>query len=230
MKTLGLIGGLSWVSTVDYYRIINEQVNKQLGGLNSARLLLYSLNYEESKPPLNPNEWARPSEHFCVIAKKLEVAGADAIILCANTTHMAADYIQGRINIPLIHIAEETAKEILNFNIKKVGLLGTKITMEQSFFKERLLKHGIDSLIPGEEQRGFIHSTIIHELGKGLFTPETKRKYLEIIEDLCNKGAEGIILGCTEIPMLIKQTDSTAKLFDTTLIHATAAVNFALEN
>jgi aspartate racemase len=230
MKTLGLIGGMSWVSTIDYYRIINEQVNQKLGKLHSAKILLYSVNYEESKPPVDPREWDKPSQNLLNIALKLQNAGADAIVLCANTPHMAADFIQQQIQIPLIHIAEETAKEIGNYNLKTVGLLGTRITMEQDFFKQRLLKLGIKSLVPNEDQRNFIHSTIMQELGKGIFTNETKSRYLEIMEDLRKQGAEGIILGCTEIPMLIKREDSRMQLFDTTMIHATAAVNFALQN
>ena len=230
MKTLGLIGGMSWVSTIDYYRIINEQVNQKLGSLHSAKILLYSVNYEESKPPVDPREWDKPSQNLLNISKKLENAGADAILLCANTPHMAADFIQQQIQIPLIHIAEETAKEIVEYNLKTVGLLGTRITMEQEFFKERLLKFDIKSLVPTEDQRNFIHSTIMQELGKGIFSNETKSRYLEIMEDLRKQGAEGIILGCTEIPMLIKREDSEMQLFDTTMIHATAAVNFALQN
>jgi aspartate racemase len=228
MKTLGLIGGMSWVSTIDYYRIINEQTNQKLGSLHSAKILLYSVNYEESKPPVDPREWDKPSQNLLNIARKLENAGADAIVLCANTPHMAADFIQQQIKIPLIHIAEETAKEIVKYNLKTVGLLGTKITMEQDFFKQRLLKFGIESLVPNEGQRNFIHATIMQELGKGIFTNDTKSRYLEIMKDLHEQGAEGIILGCTEIPMLIKREDSEMQLFDTTMIHATAAVNFAL--
>ena len=229
MKTLGLIGGTSWVSTIDYYRIINQQINDRLGGLNAARLLLYSLNYEEFKPPPDPKDWGPTSEGLATIAKKLEVAGAECIILCANTPHMAADIIQENIAIPLVHIAEETSKEIARHRLNKVGLIGTRFTMEQSFFKEKLSKNGLSTLIPGNEERDYIHSTIFNELAKGIFSDEIKNNYLQIMEGLMQKGAEGIILGCTEIPMLLKPGDYTMKTFDTTLIHATAAVNFALE-
>ena len=229
MKTLGLIGGTSWVSTIDYYRIINQQINDRLGGLNAARLLLYSLNYEEFKPPPDPKDWGPTSEGLATIAKKLEVAGAECIILCANTPHMAADIIQENIAIPLIHIAEETSKEIARHRLNKIGLIGTRFTMEQSFFTEKLSKNGISTLIPGNEERDYIHSTIFNELAKGIFSDEIKNNYLQIMEGLMQKGAEGIILGCTEIPMLLKPGDYTMKTFDTTLIHATAAVNFALE-
>jgi aspartate racemase len=230
MKTLGLIGGTSWVSTVDYYKIINEQINQRLGGLNAARLILYSLNYEEFKPPANPADWGPTSEALAKIAKNLEMSGAECIVLCANTPHMAADFIQKQIGIPLIHIAEETAKEIARHNITKVGLLGTKLTMEQSFFKEKLFKHGIDVLLPDQTERTYVHTTIFNELGKGNFSEEIKKKYVSIMQSLADKGAEAIVLGCTEIPMLVKEKDSNLKLFDTMLIHATAAVNFALEN
>jgi aspartate racemase len=230
MKTLGLIGGTSWVSTVDYYKLINQQINQRLGGLNAARLILYSMNYEEFKPPLDPKDWAAISEGLIKIAKNLEYSGAECLLLCANTPHMAADAIEKNIHIPLIHIAEETAREIKKQGLKKVGLLGTKLTMEQSFFRERLLKYGIEPIIPGEEERDYIHGTIFNELGKGIFTPELKTKYLKMIDDLKGDGAEGIILGCTEIPLLIQQSDCKLPLFDTMLIHATAAVNFALDN
>jgi aspartate racemase len=186
------------------------------------------MNYEEFKPPPDPKDWSTTSEGLLAIAKKLEDAGADCIVLCANTPHMAADVIQQNIRIPLIHIAEETAKEIAKQNIKKVALLGTKLTMEQPFFRTKLSDHGLETIIPEDEERSFINSTIFNELGKGIFPKEIKKKYLQIIESLRGKGAEGIILGCTEIPMLIKPGDCSIQLFDTTLIHATAAVNFAL--
>ena len=230
MKTLGLIGGTSWVSTVDYYRIINQQINERLGGLNAARLILYSLNYEEFKPPPDPKDWGPTSEGLTIVAKKLETAGAECIILCANTPHMAADFIQEHIGIPLIHIAEETSKEIAKQNINKIGLIGTRFTMEQQFFTDKLSRFGISTLIPEKEERDYIHNTIFNELGKGIFTEEIKNNYLQIMERLMQKGADGIILGCTEIPMLLKPGDYTMRAFDTTLIHATAAVNFALEN
>ena len=230
MKTLGLIGGTSWVSTIDYYRIINQQINDRLGGLNAARLILYSLNYEEFKPPPDPKDWVATSEGLTTIAKNLEAVGAECIILCANTPHMAADIIQKSIAIPLIHIAEETSKEITKHNLNKIGLIGTRFTMEQSFFKKKLSKYGISTIIPEKDERDYIHNTIFNEFARGIFSDEIKKNYLQIMDNLMQRGAEGIILGCTEIPMLLKPGDCKMKTFDTTLIHATAAVNFALGN
>jgi aspartate racemase len=228
MKTLGLIGGTSWLSAADYYKIINLEINKQLGGLNSAKLFLYSLNYEEFKPSADPSEWERIANQLTDISTRLETAGAECIILCANTPHMVADDIQKNISIPLIHIAEVTAKAIVQQKIKTVALLGTKFTMEQSFFKDKLTNAGITPLIPNEPDRAFIHDTIFNELGKGIFTEATKQKYLNIINKLIEEGAEGVIFGCTEIPMLIKEDECTVPVFDTLMIHAKAAVEFAL--
>ena len=224
-----MIGGMTWASTADYYRLLNEEVRKRLGKLNSAKILLYSFNFEEFKPPSDPAGWKKSGEILSGIAQKLEDAGADCIMICSNTPHMVADTVQQNISVPFIHIAEETAKEIARQNINTAGLLGTKFTMEQSFFRDRLEKFGIETLIPEEAERNFIHYTIFNELGIGIFSHETKEKYLEIIEDLKNKGAEGIIFGCTEIPMLIKEEESPLPVFDTLRIHAKAAVDFALE-
>lgn len=228
MKTLGLIGGTTWVSTIDYYRMINRQVNERLGGLHSARMILYSLNFEEFRPPTDPKAWGPVSEMLAGVAQRIERAGAECLILCANTPHMAADTIQQKIRIPLIHIADVTSREIAKQKLKTVGLLGTRVTMEQAFFRDKLSNAGIASIIPGENEREFIRTTIFAELGKEIFKPETKKRFLEIIEDLTQKGAEGIIFGCTEIPLLIQQKDCKIPVFDTTLIHATAAVDFAL--
>jgi aspartate racemase len=228
MRTLGLIGGTTWVSTVEYYRMINQQINDRLGGLHSARIILYSVDFEEFRPPTDPHAWGPITEKFTGIAQRLERAGADGLLLCANTPHMIADTMQQGLRIPLIHIAGATAKEIGKKKLKTVGLLGTRITMEQAFFRDRLSKAGIASIIPDENERNFIHASIFDELGKEIFKPETKKHYLEIIDDLNNKGAEGIIFGCTEIPLLIQQKDCRIPVFDTTLIHASAAVDFAL--
>ena len=228
MKTIGLIGGTSWLSTAEYYRIINEHMNKRLGGLNSAKILLYSVNFEEFRPPVNPAEWGDLGVRFSKIAQQLERGGADCLLLCANTPHMVADVIQRKIQIPLLHIAEMTAKEIAKHKISKVGLLGTKITMEQTFFREKLSAHNIHAIIPNESERTFIHSSVFEELTKGIFKEETKKRFLGIIEGLKKEGATGIILACTEFPLLIKQTDCNLPLFDTTLLHAESAVNFAL--
>jgi aspartate racemase len=230
MKTIGLIGGTSWVSTVDYYRIVNELVGERLGGLNSAKILMYSMNFAEKKVHLDANNWARISEEYCKIAKNLETAGAHCIVLCANTPHTIADDIKASVKIPFIHIAEETAKEIAKQKMSKVGLLGTKFTMEGKFFKDKLSNHGIETLIPNEEDRNFIHQSIFAELGKGIFTAETKARYISIINKLIENGAEGIISGCTEIPLLVKQEDCAVPIFDTTMIHATEAVDFALKD
>jgi aspartate racemase len=228
MKTLGLIGGTSWISTADYYKIINQKINKELGRLNPAKLFMYSLNYEEFKPPTDPDAWDDVSKMFTDIAKRLEHAGADCIVLCANTLHMAANTIQKNIGIPLIHIADATANEIVKQKIKKVALLGTRITMEQSFFKDKLTASGIATLIPGKDDRNFLHETIFDELGKGIFLPETKAKYFQIINQLIKQGAEGIVFGCTEIPMLIKEDECSVPVFDTLVLHAKAAAAFAL--
>ncbi len=228
MKTLGLIGGTTWVSTVDYYRYINQLTAERLGGLNSAQILLYSLNFDELKSLFDTTNWEKVAETLSKIAKDLENSGAKAIVLCSNTTHIAADFIEQRIKIPLIHITDATAGEILKLKLKKVALLGTKFTMDNDFYKERLSRYEIETIIPNDKERRFIHSSIFEELGKNIFTDKTKQKYLEIIGNLHARGAEGVIFGCTEIPMLLKPEDCPVPSFDTTLIHARAAVEFAL--
>lgn len=230
MKTLGLIGGTTWVSTVDYYRLINQQVNKKLGGSSSAKIILYSVNFAEFNPPTNPDEWGELTKKFSDISKTLARAGADCIVFCANTPHIIADEIAKIIKIPIINIAEETAKVVSNQSFKKIGLLGTRITMEQPFYTEKLMKYGIKTIIPEYEERKFIHSSILDEMAKDIFKEETKQNYLGIIKSLISKGVEGIVLGCTEIPILIKQEDCAVPIFDTTLIHASSIVNFALED
>jgi aspartate racemase len=226
MKTLGLIGGISWHSTIEYYRLINQQVGARLGGLHSAKLLLYSVDFQEVIP--TDDGWPRISALFCDVASRLERAGAEALVLCANTAHRVADEVQDKIGIPLIHIADATGRKIQKQNLSTVALLGTRFTMEQAFFRERLSRMGIEALIPDEADRNLIHETIFGELTHGVMKPETKRAYLEIIDKLVARGARGIILGCTEIPLLIKAGDSPLPIFDTTEIHATAAVDFAL--
>ena len=228
MKTIGLIGGTSWVSTAEYYRIINERMQARLGDLNSAKILLYSVNFEEFKPPSEPEKWGELGERFSRIAQRLEEGGANCLLLCANSPHMVADVIQSKIRIPLLHIAEMTAREIKKKGLTKVGLLGTRITMEQSFFREKLSAHGIQSIIPNEGDRAFVHAAVFEELSKGIFKKETKDKFLRIIEGLTKEGATGIILGCTEFPLLVKQSDCSLPLFDTTTIHAASAVEFAV--
>ncbi|MFI5252284.1 MAG: aspartate/glutamate racemase family protein [Bacteroidota bacterium] len=230
MKTLGLIGGTTWLSTIDYYRTINQIVNERLGGLSSAKILMYSLDLEEFRPPADPKDWGNRVGFLIGVAKMLEKGGADCLVLCANTPHLVADGIQKQIGIPLIHIADATANEVTKRKFTKVGLLGTRTTMEQPFFKDRLTKNGITTLLPDDGEREFIHANIFDELAKNKFKPETKKKYLTIIEKLRGKGAQGIILGCTEIPLLIKQSDCDLPLFDTTTLHAKAAAEFALQS
>lgn len=230
MKTLGLIGGTTWVSTIDYYRYINQMANERLGGLASAKLLLHSVDFGELMTFVNADDWAGAGEFLSEIAVKLEAAGADAIVLCANTTHITAETVKQRINIPVLHIVDAVAKEITRAGMTRVGLLGTRFTMERGFFRDRLAGFGIEAIIPEAEEREFIHTSIYQELGKDIFTNETRREYVKIIEGLSDRGAEGVILGCTEIPLLIKPKDSSIQVFDTTLIHAAFAVEFALSN
>jgi aspartate racemase len=228
MKKLGLIGGISWVSTADYYRFINEGVNKELGGVNFAECMIYSFNYNDIKRNNDNNDWESTFNMLSKACQSLKNSGAEAIVLCANTMHLIADRIQESVDLPLIHIATETAKEIQKRGIKKVGLLGTKFTMELDFFTDKLKAQNIEAIIPELEDREFIHQTIFNELGKGLILESTKERYLSIIEKLIENGAEGIILGCTEIPLLVKQDEVKVPVFDTALIHSNAAIAFAL--
>jgi aspartate racemase len=228
MKTLGLIGGTSWVSTVDYYRIINQTVSKRLGGLNSAKLLLYSLNLAEIVPLAEAGKWDQIAQIFGAAAKTLERAGAECVVFAANTPHRIAGDVRKMIGIPLIHIAEVTADEIARHKMTKVALLGTRFTMQEVFFKDILSERGIESLIPGDDDIAFMHHTILYELGKDIFTAETKQRYISIIEGLAQTGAQGVIFACTEIPLLLKQEDCSIPVFDTTLLHTTAAADFAL--
>lgn len=229
MKTLGLIGGLSWFSTTVYYNTINQLTNQILGGSHSARLLLYSVDFNDFKTLQEKNDWEQIEKMLTGIAQRLENAGADSIVMASITTHLVADGIREKIKIPLLHIAEETAKEVVRQKVSKVGLLGTKFTMENPFFRERLSKFGLEPIIPKIADRDFIHTSVFNELTKGIFKVETKKKYLDIIEELFKEGAQGIILGCTEIPLLINQSDCNIIVFDTIAIHSKAAVDFALQ-
>ena len=228
MKTIGIIGGLTWYSTVEYYKLLNELVNKRLGGAHAAKIILYSVDFAEIKVLTAQEDWKGIAAIMCKAAKSIELAGADCLMIGANTMHNVADEIEAAINIPIIHIAEATAAVIKNRGLKKVALLGTKYTMQMDFYKNKLADKSIETVIPGASDIEFINNSIYNEFSKGIFLPETKRKYLRIINDLIQQGAEGFILGCTEIPILIKQEDCAVPVFDTGLIHSTAAVDFAL--
>ncbi|MBW1656297.1 aspartate/glutamate racemase family protein [Flavobacterium quisquiliarum] len=229
MRKIGLIGGISWVSTSDYYTLINKGINEKLGGLNFSECLIYSFNYADIKKNNDANDWDSTFNMLFKGCEFLKSGGAEAIVLCANTMHLIADKLQKAIDLPVIHIAEETAKAIQKKEVKKVGLLGTKFTMELDFFKNKLTQKGIEALIPeSEEDKDFVHWTIFEELGRGIVTEETKKRYLKIANKLIQNGAEGIILGCTEIPLVIKEGDLAVPIFDTTLIHTKAAIDFQL--
>ena len=228
MKTIGLIGGTTWASTVDYYRYFNKLTLERLGGNSSAACIIHSINFERLRHFAEQKDWTSIATWMVSLAKQLEQAGADCLLLGANTLHKFSDQVKEAISIPLIHIAEEIAKTIVARGVQKVGLLGTKVTMEESFYKDTLAKSGIQTLIPDADARDLINTVIFDELGKDIIREETKNKFLEIIDSLAIKGSEGIILGCTEIPLLIKAGDSELPLFDSTYIHAKAAVDFAL--
>ncbi|CAN5840159.1 aspartate/glutamate racemase family protein [soil metagenome] len=228
MKTIGLIGGITWYSTLDYYRSLNEEVNKRLGGAHSAMLLLNSLDFATIKNLTEKEDWDSIAIIMCDAAKALEKAGAACILIGANTMHNIAHKVSPSTNIPLIHIAEAVATEIKKTSLKKVALLGTKYTMEMDFYKDILTSHGIATIIPAANEIEFINNSIYTEFSKGIFSPATKQHYLEIIAALVKEGAEGIIFGCTEIPILVKQSDCNVPVFDTTTIHVIAAVDFAL--
>ena len=230
MKTIGLIGGMSWESSIEYYRIINEEVYKKLGKSHSCSCIMHSVDFEPIKKLQHKNKWEELTDIMIKISQNLENSGADFIVICTNTMHIMAEDIEKSINIPIFHLVDAVADRIQNKKIKKVGLLGTKFTMEQNFYKKRLKKvHNIDVIIPNEDERDIIHSVIYNELINGKIKEESKQKYKIIIENLQKNGAEGVILGCTEIPLLIKQKDSEIPVFDTSTIHAKKAVEFALE-
>jgi len=228
MKTIGLVGGTGWISTIDYYRIINLEVNSRRGGQNTAKIVLYSLDFGEIDSLHAKGDFDGVGALLTDASKKLVSIGADCVLLCANTMHMHAERVQEAIAVPLIHIVDATAKQIHLEAIKKVGLLGTRMTMEREFYRKKLNDANIEVLVPEKEEREFIQRTINDELVKNLFLPKSKEGFLEIIRKLKIQGAEGVILGCTEIPLLVKQSDTDLPVFDTTRIHSLAAVDFAL--
>ena len=227
MKTIGLIGGTGWVSTAEYYRLINEGINKKLGGLEFARCILYSMNYAEAYK-LQKQDPEVIFNYLDGLAQKLKSVGAECIALCANTLHLFYDRLDESVGLPIIHIAQATADEIRRNNMSKVGLLGTSITMESDFYKGVLKKNEIDTIVPDKTDRDYINEIIFTELFQLDFKTETRRKFIDIIEQLHTKGAEGIVLGCTEIPLLIQQDHSAVKLFNTLELHADAIVNFSI--
>ena len=228
MKTIGIVGGTTWYSTIDYYRYMNELTNKSMGGDEAAKIIMYSVNYGEIKKLTQADNWAEITKIISNAAINIQNAGAEVVILGANTMHHIYEEVERSLNIPMIHIADAVANEIKKMQLKKVALLGTKYTMTFPFFPERLKSSGIETVIPDEKNIEMVNLSIYNELGKGLILPETKKYYLELIEKLKKEGAEGVILGCTEIPLLIKQSDCDIPVFDTALIHSKAAVEFAL--
>jgi aspartate racemase len=228
MKTLGLIGGTTWLSTIEYYRLINEGVAAKLGGAQTARCILYSFNFGDIVEFNKSRNWDGLLDAVSDASMNLKRSGAAAIVLCANTLHIIADRLEERVGLPVIHIVDATAAEIRHRGLERVSLLGTRYTMEEAFFKDRLAWHGVTAVVPEPLDRDFIHETIFSELGKNVFRDETRSRYLSIIETLAAHGASGSILGCTEIPLLVKQSDTAVPVFDTTALHARAAVDFAL--
>ncbi|EKO3376463.1 aspartate/glutamate racemase family protein [Vibrio fluvialis] len=229
MKTIGMIGGMSWESTLSYYKAINEGAKAALGGLNSAQICLYSVNFEPIEKLQHEGKWDETAQLLAQAAKSVEAGGADFLLICTNTMHKVAPEIEAQISIPILHIADATAKQLQQDGIKRVGLLGTRFTMEQEFYKGRLQQQfGIDVLIPDAEQRQQVHRVIYEELCLGTIRPESRAQYVEIVEDLHRRGAQAVILGCTEIALLIQQHDTDVPLYDTTKIHAEQAVQLAL--
>jgi len=229
MKTIGLIGGMSWESSAEYYRVVNETVKERLGGLHSARVLMYSVDFAEIEELQIAGRWNEAASVLVDAACRLERGGADLIVLCTNTMHKVADVISAAVRIPFLHIADPTAEAIRAQGIERVGLLGTRFTMEQDFYRERLTaKHGLTAIVPDADDRAFVHRVIYDELCLGEIKEESRLSYRQIMARLVERGAEGIILGCTEITLLVQPGDAEVPLFDTTRLHAVAAVGFAL--
>jgi aspartate racemase len=230
MKTVGLLGGMSWESTVPYYQVLNREVGRRLGGFHSARVLLLSVDFQEIESLQHRGEWGKLGEMLARDALTLEEAGAEFLVLCTNTMHLVAPAIEAEISIPLLHIADATAQRIKASGLDRVGLLGTRFTMEEPFYKGRLEKaHGLSVEVPAERDRASVHRVIYEELVHGRIREESKREIKRVAMDLARSGAQGVILGCTEIGLLLKQEDVAVTLFDTTLIHAEAAAAFAVE-
>ena len=229
MKTIGLLGGMSWESTVSYYRLINTGIKERLGGLHSAKCLLYSVDFAEIEACQSRGDWDRAGELLGKAAAGLEQAGANFLLICTNTMHKVVPQIAAHISIPILHIAEAAADVLAEQCIETVGLLGTKYTMQQDFYRDKLIEHGIRVLVPSEEEMETVNSVIFQELCLGLVSDASRNAYLSIIDSLARRGAQGILLGCTEIGLLLSQEDTPMPLFDTAVIHAAGAVRIALE-
>ena len=231
MKTIGLLGGMSWESTIEYYRLLNEVVKAELGKLHSAKILMYSVDFEEIVELKHQGNWTKIARLLVEASVNLEKAGADCIVLATNTIHKVADDITLSTTVPFIHIADATADAIKSKGVSRVGLLGTRFTMEEAFYKDRLIhKHGLAVQVPNSEERDFVHDVIYDELCLGHIRSESRDRYRTIIQHLVDNGAEAIILGCTEIGLLVKPEDSPVPLFDTTEIHTSAAAHWALSD
>jgi aspartate racemase len=228
MKTIGMIGGMSWESTVTYYQIINETVKEKLGGLHSAKCLLYSVDFHEMEAWLAQGDWESIGNALTDAALRLQDAGADFLVICTNTMHKVTPQMEMQESIPILHIADAAAEALKVQNIRKAALLGTAYTMEQGFYKDRIAGHGIEVIVPEAEDRAFINRVIFQELCLGILSDSSRQRYVDIIGKLNRKGAQGVILGCTEIGLLVKQADTSVPLFDTTVIHARRAADFAL--
>jgi len=230
MKIIGMIGGMSWESSLEYYRIMNQAVKEKLGGFHSAQCLLYSVDFNNVEKLQHQGDWESLTRLMIEAAQRVKNAGADFLIICTNTMHKMADAVQSAVQIPLLHIADVTAGAVKANGQKRVGLLGTKFTMEQDFYKGRLKDvHGIDVLIPGDEERQAVHDILYNELCLGEIRELSREKFQSIIHNLVERGAQGVVLGCTEIPLIVRQEDYDIPLYDTTSLHATAAVDFALQ-
>ena len=230
MKTIGIIGGMSWESTQTYYAQINRGINRALGGLHSARLMLYSVDFAEIETLQHKGEWQATANILAQAARTLEVAGADFLLIATNTMHKVAPEVSANITIPLLHIADATAAVLQQHNVKRIGLLGTAFTMEQAFYRERLAAQGIEVLVPNADERADVHRIIYQQLCHGEIRDDSRQRYLSIIDNLVVAGAEGVILGCTEIGLLISAEHTSVPLYDTTLIHVEAAVKQALRD
>ena len=228
MKTIGVLGGMSWESTLTYYRILNQETARRLGGFHSAELILHSVQFADMEQCIRTGDWARAASILCDAARKIEAAGADLLILATNTFHQVAPEIEAAVKIPFLHLVDVTAREARRAGISTVGLLGTRATMELPFYRERLEARGLNVILPSAAERGVVHRIIFEELVKGRLEPGSRSEYRRIMHALAAAGAQGVVLGCTEISLLVDETDSPVPLLDTTALHARAAVEAAL--